>query len=413
MKAGKINRSAVFLALILVVLCVSVTVLVLELRSDPVLNIIRDNKLLNVLFAIEKDGGLLSANVIACYPENRRGAMFDIPPETGLIIRSLSRTDRIEALYQERGMEAFRREVENLTDVEIPFYVLLSFDDFAMLTDLLSGLNLFIPTPVDEYLPAADSDAPPALAERVLLPSGSVTLDGEKIRSYMLYTSEEDRENAVSIRRQQALLAFLRALNDNSGFVFSDGIFPIFASCMHSNISGDSLRNLFTELSQIDAERLVPQQMRGSVRMVDGKEMLFPFYDGELQKQIIRQTIAGFLSENAEDFERIYTLEILNGTTVQDLARRTSELYQGFGYDVVRVANAPDNDYAETVIIDRIGGSPVVNAIAQIIQCSNIQNGSTVPETETGEGSDGTEYAVDFTIILGSDFNGRYVIGSE
>ena len=133
----------------------------------------------------------------------------------------------------------------------------------------------------------------------------------------------------------------------------------------------------------------------------------------EEEKQIIRQTIAGFLSENAEDFERIYTLEILNGTTVQDLARRTSELYQGFGYDVVRVANAPDNDYAETVIIDRIGGSPVVNAIAQIIQCSNIQNGSTVPETETGEGSDGTEYAVDFTIILGSDFNGRYVIGSE
>lgn len=413
MKAGKINRSVVFLALILAVLCVSVTALVLELRSDPVLNIIRDNKLLNVLFAVEKDGGLLSANVIAYYPENRRGAMFDIPAETGLIIRSLSRTDRIEALYQERGMEAFRREVENLTDVEIPFYILLSFDDFAMLTDLLSGLNLFIPTPVDEYLPAADPDAPPTLAERVLLPSGSVTLDGEKIRSYMLYTSEEDRENAVSIRRQQALLAFLRALSDNSGFVFSDGIFPIFASCMHSNISGDSLRNLFTELSQIDAERLVPQQMRGSVRMVDGKEMLFPFYDGELQKQIIRQTIAGFLSENAEEFERIYALEILNGTTVQDLARRTSELYQGFGYDVVRVANAPDNDYAETVIIDRIGGSPVVNAIAQIIQCSNIQNGSTVPETETGEGSDGTEYAVDFTIILGSDFNGRYVIGSE
>ncbi len=409
MKAVKIDRSIIFLMFILVLLVVSLIALVFELKTDPVENIIKDDKLLNVLFIIEEDGAPFSANIITYYPENKRAAMFDIPPQTGLILHSLTppRTDRIEACYIEKGKETFRREVENLTDIEIPFYVVISLDDFIKLSDFLSGLNLFIPTPVDVYL-ESDMEAEPTLEERVLLPSGSVVLDGDKIRSYVTYTSEDDREMAVAMRRQQALLAFFRSINDNYDFVFSSEMFSMFESCMESNISGPSLKNLLQELSGIDVERLVPQQMRGSVRIVDGKEMIFPFYDGDLQKEIIRKTLAGFLSENAEDLERIYALEILNGTTTQDLARRTSELYQGFGYDVVRVANAPENNVKETVIIDRIEGDSVARAIGQVIHCDNIRTAAVKSDDEDVD--DGTEYLVDFTIILGSDFNGRYVI---
>lgn len=409
MKAVRLDRSIIFLMFILVLLVVSLIALVFELRTNPVENIIKDDKLLNVLFIIEKAGAPFCSNIITYYSENKRAAMFDIPPQTGLILHSLtpSRTDRIEASYIEKGREAFRREVENLTDMEIPFYVVISFDDFIKLTDFLSGFNIFIPTPVDVYL-GNDTTAEPTLDERILLPSGSVVLDGDKIRSYMTYSEEGDMEGAVSMRRQQALLSFFRSLNDNYDFVFSSEMFPMIESCLISNISGAPLKNLMQELSGIDAERLVPQQMKGSVRIVDGKEMLFPFYDGDLQKEIIRKTLAGFLSENSEELERIYALEILNGTTTQDLARRTSELYQGFGYDVVRVANAPENNVEETVIIDRIEGNSVARVIGQVIHCENIRTAEVSSDDENVD--DGTEYLVDFTIILGSDFNGRYVI---
>lgn len=409
MRPVKVNRSVVFLVFILVLLVGSSVALVFELRSDPVENIVRDGKLLNVLFIIEKDGTPFSANVIAYYPENKRAAMFDIPPYTGLILRSLSRTDRIESIYIEKGKDAFRREVEKLTDIEIPFYTVVSFDDFIKLSDFMSGLHLFIPTPVDVFL-ENDAEVAPTLEERVLLPSGSVVLDGDKIRSYMTYTAEDDRDGAASMRRQQAVLAFFRALNDNGDFAFSAPLFSMIAGCFESNISNDSLKNLLQELSQLDGERLVPQQMRGSVRIVDGKEMLLPFYDGDLQREVIRKTLAGFLSENMEELERIYALEILNGTTVQDLARRTSELYQSFGYDVVRVANAPKQDFTETVVIDRIEGESVAKAIAQVIQCENIR--ASEENTDDAGMDGGTEYLVDFTIILGSDFNGRYVVKS-
>ena len=405
----KANKSALFLVAILAMIAVFVVVLIVELRTDPIAESISGGSLINTLFIVEKDGAPFSSNIIAYYPANKRGAMFDIPPETGLIIRSLSRTATVESLYRERGVEAFRREVESLAGTSIPFYAVISFDGLAMLADLLSGLNVFIPTPVDVYMPPENVDAPPSLEERVLLPSGSVTLDGDKLRLYMTYTSDDDTEDAATLRRQHAVMAFLRALNDNASFAFSRDVFPIISSCFASNVSGSSFKTLLTAISQIDVERLSPRQMRGSVRLVDGEEMLFPFYDGDLFKQTINQTFSSFLSENSDEFERIYALEVLNGTATQGLARRTAELYQGFGYDVVRVANAPSSDYEETLIIDRIGSSTVAAAVAQAIQCGNIE---TAPVDDESAAS-ATEYSVDFTIILGSDFNGRYVTPSR
>ena len=405
----KANKSALFLIAILAMIAVFVVVLVIELRTDPVAETIGNGNLLNTLFIVEKDGAPFSSNIITYYPANRRGAMFDIPPETGLIIRSLSRTATVGSLYRERGQEAFLREVESLAGTAIPFYAVISFDDFAMLADLLSGLNVFIPTPVDVFMPEDNLNAAPQLEERVLLPSGSVTLDGDKLRLYMTYTSDDDAEDAATLRKQHAVMAFLRALSDNASFAFSRDVFPLISSCFTSNVSGAPFKTLLTAISQIDVERLSPRQMRGSVRFVDGEAMLFPFYDGDLFKQTINQTFASFLSENSNEFERIYALEVLNGTTTQGLARRTAELYQGFGYDVVRVANAPSSDVAQTLIIDRIGAGNVAAAVAQAIRCNNIETALVDDDSSASA----TEYSVDFTIILGSDFNGRYVTPSR
>ena len=405
----KVNKSALFLCVILAMLATFVVVLVVELRTDPIAESISNGSLISALFIVEKDGAPFSSNIIAFYPANKRGAMFDIPSETGLIIRSLSRTATVESLYRERGQDAFRREVESLAGTAIPFCAVISLDDFAMLADLLSGLNLFIPAPVDVYMSQDNPNAAPQLEERVLLPSGSVTLDGDKLRTYMTYTSIADNEDAATLRRQHAVMAFFRALSDNASLAFSNPVFSIISSCFTSNVSGASFKTLLSALSQIDVERLSPRQMRGSVRLVDGEEMLFPFYDGDLFKQTISQTFSSFLSENSDEFERIYALEVLNGTATSGLARRTAELYQGFGYDVVRVANAPSSNYEETLIIDRIGSSTVASAVAQAIHCTNIE---TAPVDDESAAST-ADYTVDFTIILGSDFNGRYVTGSR
>jgi anionic cell wall polymer biosynthesis LytR-Cps2A-Psr (LCP) family protein len=321
--------------------------------------------------------------------------MFDIPGETGLIIKSLGRVDRIDAVDAERGVDEYRAEIEGLTGISIPFSVVFSLESFSRLADLLSGFGVFIPSTIDL----------PADGGRVLLPSGAVVLDGDKLRTYVTYSDPLDQEGESAGRKQKALLAFFRALGDNSPSVFSDAIYPTVASCARASLSDSSLKLVLQELSGIDAERLVPQRVTGSLREVDGKQLLFPFYDGQLLKDIVRQTLAGLASENASAQERIYALEVLNGTGKQGLARITSELYQSFGYDVIRVGNAEETELEKTVIIDRIGNEAVAKTIADVIQCENIKG------TAVEEGSDlyGTEAIVDFTVILGKDFNGRYV----
>jgi hypothetical protein len=277
----------------------------------------------------------------------------------------------------------------------------LSLDHFSRLADLLSGFEVFIPIPVDIKTET----------EHILLPSGAVNLDGDKLRTYVTYTDPNDQDGEATNRKQKAWLSFFRALGDKSSAAFSGTLFPVIKSGFRSNIPEKSFRELLREMSRIDAERLVPQRVTGSRREVDGKMLLFPFYDGQLLKDIIRQTLGGLASESAAAQERIYALEVLNGTKKQGLARNTSELYQSFGYDVIKTGNVEDSsDYDKTVIIDRIGNPAVAATIGQVIQCSNVQTTSV----ESQDASDyGTEATVDFTIILGKDFNGRYVIRRE
>lgn len=396
MKGFRFDRSMTFLLVILGILIGAVFVLIFSLKTDAMKESLANDKLLKVLIVLEDQGLPISTNVVAYYSGSKRAAMFDIPGETGAIIRSLGRVDRIDALYQERGMEDFRREIELLTGISVPFAFSMTLENFSRIADLLGGFEVFIPASVD----LDDGDT------RVLLPSGAVTLDGDKLKTYITYSDPLDQEGEPAARRQRAVLSFFRALSDRSSLVFSKPVFPAVRSCVSTALSESSLSSLLEELSRIDAERLVPQRVTGSLRTVDGKEMLFPFYDGQLLKDIVRQTLGGLASESNAAQERIYAIEILNGTRSQGLARNTSELYQSFGYDVIRVANAEEMDHDKTVIIDRIGNETVASTIAQVIQCEDIR---TANVDTLNPGDYGTEAVVDFTIILGRDFNGRYV----
>jgi len=123
MRSMKIDRSVFFLFVILAVLIGAAVILVFAMRNNPVRDALSGDQLLKVLVVLEDEGVPLSTNLIAYYPGTKRAAMFDIPGETGLIIKSLGRVDRIDAVYVENGMNAYRQEIEKLTGIEIPFSI--------------------------------------------------------------------------------------------------------------------------------------------------------------------------------------------------------------------------------------------------------------------------------------------------
>lgn len=401
----KVDKNIIFLVIILLVLVITSAVFFFAMRTDPVKEALSGDNLLKVLVVLEDQGKPLSTHIIAYYPASKRAAMFDIPGETGLILSTLGRVDRIDAVYTEKGLDLYRQEIEKITGIDVPFQIELELDGFARLSDLLGGFNVFIPTPVDFSTEKGD---------RVLLPSGAVTLDGDKLRTYVTYADPGSETSLETFsgdaggaeRRQRAVLAFFSALGEAAPGIFKGQLFSVVRSAVNSNVPDSSLPELLTQLSSIDSERLMPQGVTGSYRVVDGQSLLFPFYDGQLLKDIVRQTIAGLTSKDTTVQERVYALEILNGTKTQGLATNTSSLYQNFGYDVVRVGNAEMNEYEKTVIVDRIGNPSVAQAVAKVIQCENIQQTDVQPVAADDYA---TEAVMDFTIILGRDFDGRYV----
>jgi hypothetical protein len=139
--------------------------------------------------------------------------------------------------------------------------------------------------------------------------------------------------------------------------------------------------------------------------------LILPHWDGNLIKEIVRQSL-GALVRPAEGAlsERVFTVEILNGTAVNGLANRTAELFRSFGYDVISVTNADRSDYAQTRIIDHSGVEEAAGAFADIIRCQNITYDVLSGELEEPDiNIHNFDYRSDFTLIIGRDFNGRYV----
>ncbi len=385
------GRHVIFIALIIVILSAMSITVFFALRTNIVEEVLKNDQIIKLLLVVEDGGEAMSSTILTYYPVSERGALIDILGNTGGIYSSLGRVDRIDAVYKEKGIDEYRAEIETLVDMSIPFSLEISLDDFSVLTDLLGGLDVSVQSPIDDVVDGL----------YYLLPSGQIKLDGDKVVTYLTYKGEYEDSVEKEFRTRNTIVAFFKALGENANDIFNKGEFKHYAEYMRANIDSDDFYNLLSTISNVDAERLFPQVITGSERVVDGETLLFPYNDGQLIKDVLQQTVLALVSETT--FSRVYALEIQNGTTIQGLARNTSSLLRSTGYDVVSTINAERNDHEETYIIDHIGNAEVAKALGDFILCDNIimeQLDETVLDNNR---------LVDYTIVLGNDFDGRYV----
>ena len=388
MKRITIDKSTTLLFLIFGILAAMLVFLSFSLRSDAIDLAMKSDRILNIAVIIERDGKPVSTEVFFFYPTNGRGALLDLPGETGLIIKSLNRVDRIDVLYDKRRPLAYINEVSTLLDASIPYWIIMDERGLSSTVDLLEGLEVFVPSKVELAGP-----------NRASLPSGAIVLDGDKTAQFAFYKDPDESDQDTMGRRQKLFQSLVRRLGEKSVWITRPDVFSTFKRSMRTNLNDDSLRRLFSELAKLDADRLVLQKVTGVYRTVDGNRLLFPHYDGELVRDIVKQTLNALAnSSSSSPADKIFTIEILNGTSTKGLAKKAAEIFQSFGYDVISVDNAEKEDYDETQVLDRFSNPDAAKNIASVIRCP------TTKEQALAQG----EAAADFTIILGKDFNGRY-----
>ena len=391
------QKGILFIALIVIVIIALSLFFARSLKTNSVEDALEHDTLLRTLFVVQNDDGTeLFSNVIILDTSTKKAAVINLPGYTGAIFQSLGRTDRLAQVYNELGMASYRTEVQKMLGISIPYTTMVRLEDFIRLCDMFGGMRVFIPSPIDSTSEEG---------ERWLLPSGAVTLDGDKIAVYLRYRDEEETEESIQDRYQNVMGAFLTGLHDQSFKIFNTSKnFKRFSVSLNTNLADYEEETLYSEISQIDTESIIKQTITGSLRNVDGQQLLFPLTNGEFIKEAVKQTTYMLMSSDGTISNRIYVLEIQNGTKTQGLARRTATLYQNASYDVLSAVNADSNDYAETVIVDHIGNEAVARQVGELIRCTNIKQADEMEDGSSGDSM------VDFTVILGRDFNGAYVI---
>jgi len=394
--------ASVFLLVAIVLLLVGgIVVAVYTLRSDPVEEILYNDRVITVLYVIEKDRKPLSTFVLMYYGKTRKAAIFDIPGELWILIRRINRYDRIDAVYEPGKVSAFENEIERLLGVDISFSIVIDIENLGKAVDILEGVEVFIPSKVTIH----------EENNLVLFPSGISRLDGEKSKIFISYTVPNEDREMIIFRRQRFFIGFLKRHAEMKEKLKNRAILLPYLSFMQTTLNQRAKIRLLDEFARIDMDRINIQTVGGNLREVAGKIQLIPYYDGNLVKDIVRQVL-GTLTNPVDSLhiDRVYTVEVLNGTTVSGLAGRTAELFRGFGYDVISISNAPHTGYENTIVIDRSGVEGMGEYFAGIIRCKIISQESS--GRDSLEGIQNVDYRSDFTLIIGRDFNGRYVTGN-
>jgi anionic cell wall polymer biosynthesis LytR-Cps2A-Psr (LCP) family protein len=378
------------LLILIALLTVGISVfVVLQVRTDRVKDTLDSGKPLAVLITVTDQGQPLFNQVILYNPQTKKTAFIDVPPETGSLISSLSRVDALSALFKPDDMREYLAKVGQLTGLPVPFYVVLTADQFEREVDLLSGIELFVPSPIEE----AKTDP------MTLIPSGNLVLDGSKARDYLIHQDEGEEMADRSARHQKIVQSLMRRWGENEAFLSHDDVFPQFFAAMKTNLEDVGLKTFLKTASGADWERVVFQRVLGTERVVDKKRLLFPHYNGTLLLETVRQVIESLANKDSDQLVNgTLTVEILNGTVRTGLATRTASLFRNFGYEILSAKNAESTAQAETTIIDRTGNPGQAQKLADLIRCGKI-----ITQADAPAGS------AMITIILGKDFDGRYV----
>jgi anionic cell wall polymer biosynthesis LytR-Cps2A-Psr (LCP) family protein len=389
-RSRKPDRSVILLALIIVVVAASGVYAFLQLRVDQITDALKKKLPLNTLFIFSEGEKAIFFEVFFYTPDTRKGSLFYVPANLGGVIPRLNKVDGIDALYRRANPAAVRSRIEDLLGASIPCVIDVSSDDVGKLVDLIGGLDIFIPNPVDLTRDGT----------RVLLPSGSVSLDGDKAREYISYVDPLETDADMIGRRQKFLQSLLKGLGEKNAFLLQRSSLRMLKSLMRSNLSLRALASFVQEMGRFDSERMVLQRVLGTTRSVDGRDLLFPHQEGELLKQAVKQAVAANTSSEfvAPDSLSL-TVEVLNGTKTPGLAMRARELLQSYDLEVMPPNNADNDQYQNTVVLDRKGKMDDAKKVADIIKCTRIYS---KPDPQLDQ-------AVDVTVILGKDFDGRFV----
>lgn len=214
--------------------------------------------------------------VLSINPQDNSVQLISVPRDTRVNIPGHKGYDKVNHAFAYGGADLARRTVEVLLDVPINYYVVIDWQAFVKVIDILGGVDLYVEHDMNYEDPWADL--------KIHIKKGYQHLDGQKAGEYVRFRSDE----LGDIGRVQRQQRFMRALSDQ-------------ALQLGTILKAPSLVNAVNHYVQTDMNFITMVKVANSMKSVNKSELATEMIPGKFA------TING-LSYWVPDNEQVKTL---------------------------------------------------------------------------------------------------------
>ncbi|MCA9345939.1 LCP family protein [Candidatus Saccharibacteria bacterium] len=310
-----------------------------------------------------------------------------------------NKTDSDKQLAEDYGLKAIKQSASEVLGIPVHYYVMVDFTAFKEAIDTVGGITIDVKEPLYDATMAWLNKGSPLIADK-----GMQTFDGNRALMYARSRHGSARGDFDRTERQREVILALEQKVLTLG-TFSNPFKVVeLINTLGDNVRTDlngtgELKRLYEIMQNIGADKFVsigladPPNILVGTDNVNGQSIVEPLeglYQYDKIHSYIRNTLLDpFLKqENAR-------IVILNGTATPGLATEREKELKSYGYNIVKIDNAPTDNYAKTVLVDVTNSKPFTLSYLEkrLGLVKTTQNIEGLPTSETA----------DFVIILGSN----------
>ncbi|MFA5184777.1 MAG: LCP family protein [Patescibacteria group bacterium] len=387
------------------------------------------------------DGAYLTDTMILAsfQPSTKQVALVSVPRDLVSPVSNWRKLNSINAYAEQKepgsGGAATAKAFSELLQTPIEYYVRVDFNGFSNVIDQLGGIEINVENVLDDYTyPIYGQEDNPnyyARFEHLHFDKGWQHMNGATALKYARSRHALGLEGSdfARARRQQLILEAVK----NKLFSTRTLLNPVmitklaneFSKNISTNLSAWEMLRLWDLFKDVEQSQIInkvlsdaPDNMLISGIGEDGAYILTPRSGNFAAIRNMVQTIfSGGQVFNApaikleviKDGARVM---ILNGTWVTGLAGKTAVTLKQSQFDIVKIGNAPQRDYAQTTVYDLTGETKndSLNILKKMTAATSaydwpewVKNYQNPDPAETGAAS--STPTPDFILILGTDAN--------
>lgn len=332
-------------------------------------------------------------------PEAQQASILSIPRDTFIGDNKYAATawDKLNAVYQ-TGAENTLKEVNELTGLDIKYYLKVDTQAFKALVDAIGGVTFDVPIDMnyDDYKQGL----------HINLKAGVQVLDGDKAEQVVRFRHNNDGSTypyeygVEDIGRMKTQRAFLKTLAKQTlkveNILKINDFIEIAKQYVETNVDFNTVKDYIPYIVEFDVDSLRTEHLPGEAELTNGV-WVYSAYEEETA-ELIDELFLNPQIEDEVDTSSIDTtgidkkaikIEILNGSNSSVKLKRIKSRLENAGY--TNIESSETSEVESTLIIDR--GNVAENAKEEL---KILANTSTV---SNGDAKDD----INITIIIGKE----------